>query len=201
MGQQELFADLFTENMATATVPGFSLQPDYITPPVEQALIKHIDAEPWQSDYRRRIQQYGLSYSAGSGAAPVWQRDFPLWLAPLAARVSRDAFERPAENCVVNEYLPPLGIGPHRDYSAFGPVVACVSLGSDVLLDFIEPDAQLKVSILIPARSFWKISGPARWQWHHGIAPRLADKIEGDRRPRSRRISITFRTAAGTGLN
>jgi alkylated DNA repair dioxygenase AlkB len=115
---------------------------------------------------------------------------------PLAERVGRDAgFERFPENCVINEYIPPLGIGPHRDYADFGGIVACVSLGSDIVVDFTHPDRGLRVPVHVPARSFWCISGEARWQWLHGIAPRLTDVIGGIRRPRGRRVSITFRTA------
>jgi alkylated DNA repair dioxygenase AlkB len=117
-------------------------------------------------------------------------------LHPLARRVTQDAqLERFPENSVINEYIPPLGIGPHRDYGAFGPTVACVSLGSDVVMDFTHPERGQRVAIHVPARSLWIITGEARSQWQHGIASRLSDVIGGERRRRGRRISITFRTA------
>jgi hypothetical protein len=47
----------------------------------------------------------------------------------------------------------------------------------------------------------WIIAGEARSEWRHGIASRLTDVIDGERRPRARRISITFRTAARTPRN
>ena len=113
---------------------------------------------------------------------------------PLAKRVEVDAsFERFPENCVINEYVPPLGIGPHKDYPAFGPAIACVSLGSDIVIDFTHPNGR-KVPIDVPARSLWVITGEARSVWRHGIATRLADVIHGERRLRERRVSITFRT-------
>ena len=116
---------------------------------------------------------------------------------PVAGKVARAAaFDRFPENCVINEYIPPQGIGPHRDYSDFGPTVACLSLGSDIVMDFANLEQNLKHPILVPARSFWVISGPARFEWTHGIAPRLHDLIAGERRRRSRRVSITFRTGA-----
>jgi len=191
-----LFPSSSTEAEPGAVIKGFSIQPDYLTLAEEQDLMTHIDAAAWQTDWRRRIQQYGLGYSSGRGQAPSWLRDFPEWLLPLATRVSRDAFDRFAENCVINEYVPPVGIGPHRDYAAFGPVVACVSLGSDIVMDFTEPDKGLRVPVYVPARSFWKICGDARYQWLHSISPRLTDTIEGQKYRRSRRVSITFRTAA-----
>jgi alkylated DNA repair dioxygenase AlkB len=176
-------------------VPGFSLRKDYIDVHEEATLLAHIDAQLWETDWRRRIQQYGLGYSGEHGRTPGWLRDFPDWLVPLAQRVSHDApLERFAENCVINEYIPPLGIGPHRDYGAFGPTVACVSLGSDIILDLTHPERGLRVPVHVPARSLWVLTGEARSEWLHGIAGRLSDVIDGERRKRERRVSITFRT-------
>jgi alkylated DNA repair dioxygenase AlkB len=178
-----------------AAIPGFSLTPDYVTEKEERTLLAHLDPGPWQSDWRRRIQQYGLGY--GETGRPSWLRDFPAWLTDLAARVARDAqFERLPENCVINEYIPPQGIAPHKDYPAFGPSIACVSLGSQITLDFIKADRSVRIPVHVPARSLWVITGEARSQWLHGIAPRLNDVIDGMRQRRGRRISITFRTAS-----
>ena len=182
-------------------VPGFSLRPDYVSTSEEQELLTHIDQGPWENDWRRRIQQYGLGYAGEHGDKPSWIRDFPEWLLPLAKRVEADAsFERFPENCVINEYVPPLGIGPHKDYPAFGPTIACVSLGSSIVIDFTHPESDRKVPIDVAVRSLWVITGEARFRWRHGIATRLADVIEGERRFRHRRVSITFRTAKNLQL-
>ena len=100
---------------------------------------------------------------------------------------------------MINEYLPPLGIGPHRDYGAFGEKIGCVSLGCAIVMDFTNPKTAQRVSVHVPARSLWIISGEARWDWQHGIAARLSDVIEGERRRRGRRVSVTFRTAKNPG--
>ena len=177
------------------TVPGFWLEENYISPEEERILLSQLDGGPWESDWKRRIQQYGYGYSGGHGGAPDWVRDFPEWLAALGQRVSRDAhFDGPAQNCVINEYIPPHGIAPHRDYPAFGPRIACISLGSDIVMDLLEPDSGSRVAIHVPPRSLWILSGEARSKWQHGIAPRLSDVIDGQRRSRSRRVSVTFRT-------
>jgi alkylated DNA repair dioxygenase AlkB len=196
MKQAELFTDAPEKRAVEVSIPGFKLLNNYVSEGEERELLARVDQNQWQSDFRRRTQQYGLGYSSEHGQKPVWLRDFPHWLMPLAMRVGVDAeFERFPENCVINEYIPPLGIGPHRDYPAFGPTVACVSLGSDIVMDFTEPEDKLRVAIHVPARSFWVITGAARYKWRHGIASRLTDVIDGERRPRSRRVSITFRTA------
>lgn len=195
MRQDELFSGVVSDKSAADEISGFTLRENYVDAEEERELLRHIDAGPWQTDWRRRIQQYGLGYGPEGGNRPTWLRDFPEWLKPLAQRVARDAaFERFPENCVINEYVPPLGIGPHKDYPAFGPTIACVSLGSDIVLDFKHPERGLRVPVYVPARSLWVITGEARSVWQHGIASRLTDVIEGERRPRGRRISVTFRT-------
>ena len=191
-------ADLFLADKGPdiAAIQGFSLRLDYVTADEERELIAHVDRGPWETDWRRRIQQYGLGYAGEHGKSAMWLRDLPDWLLPLAGRVAKDAgFERFPENSVINEYIPPLGIGPHKDYSTFGPTIACVSLGSDVVMDFSHPEKGLRLPVHVPARSLWVITGEARSEWRHAIAARLTDVIGGERRARGRRISITFRTA------
>lgn len=127
--------DLFLANKEppaeASAIPGFSLQLDYVTPDEQWELIACVDRGPWETDWRRRIQQYGIGYASEPGKQASWIRDLPAWLVPLAERVAGDAgFERFPGNSVINEYIPPLGIGPHRDYGAFGPMIACVSLSS-----------------------------------------------------------------------
>ncbi len=195
MQQRELFSTKAIQTEDAPEMPGFRLVGDYIDARTEQELLAHIDPGPWQSDFRRRVQQYGLGYAGGSQKLS-WVRDFPSWLLRLAQRVAEDApMERFPENCVINEYIPPQGIGPHRDYPDFGPTVSCVSLGSDIVMDFSHEGRRLRVPVHVPARSLWVLSGEARWEWTHGIAPRLKDIIKGERRARGRRVSVTFRTA------
>ena len=181
---------------ATPGVPGLVVRPDYIDEAEEKRLLQHIEEEPWDTDFKRRVQQYGLGYGDAESGEVSWVRDFPPWLDELAQRVTREGWlPRSAENCVVNDYAPGVGIGPHRDYPPFGSVIAAVSLISDVVIDFARPDGSEKIPIWVPARSLWVASGEARWRWSHGIVPRLSDVIEGERRRRGRRVSVTFRIA------
>jgi alkylated DNA repair dioxygenase AlkB len=194
--QGELFRAEHVAREDPPSIPGFSLRLDYVIAEEERELIAHVDQGTWETDWRRRIQQYGLGYGEGHGKKATWLRGLPDWLLPLAGRVAKDAgFARFPGNSVINEYIPPLGIGPHRDYDAFGPTIACVSLGSDIVMDFTYPERGLRVPVHMPARSLWIITGEARSEWRHAIASRLTDVIGGERRPRGRRISITFRTA------
>src|SRR5689334_21814325 len=97
--QQELFPTIKSGPEVPKVPDGFRLQLDYIGPEEEGQLIAQIDAQTWQTYYRRRIQHYGFGYASGSRETAAWLRDFPAWLQPLAERVSRDAFTGPPENC------------------------------------------------------------------------------------------------------
>jgi alkylated DNA repair dioxygenase AlkB len=194
MRQAALF--LLPETVSRPRVPGLVVLPDYIHEAEEKRLIERIEEGPWETDFKRRVQQYGLGYGGDDNGQVSWVRDFPPWLAELAQRLTKDGWlPRFPENCVVNDYAPGVGIGPHRDYPPFGSVIAAVSLLSDVVIDFARPGGDEKIPVLVPARSLWVASGEARWRWTHGIAPRLSDVIEGERRRRGRRVSLTFRIA------
>jgi alkylated DNA repair dioxygenase AlkB len=192
--QIQLFSGVNGEEVPN--IPGFALTLNFVNAEEEKELLRHIDAAEWEHDWKRRIQQYGLGYGGEHGRKATWLRDFPDWLMPLAKRVGEDGgFERFPENWVINEYVPPLGIAPHRDYPTFASPVASVSLGSDILLDFVSPDDAIKVPVHVPQRSFWVITREARWKWKHGIAARYNDCIDDQKRPRKRRVSVTFRLA------
>jgi alkylated DNA repair dioxygenase AlkB len=174
-------------------VPGLGYRAEYITRDEERELIAAIDAEPWRTEWQRRRQVYGIAY----GSAVKEPTPFPPWLARLADRVARDGWLDDAiANAVINEYVPGQGIGAHRDYPAFGPTVVAVSLGSACLLELHPPDGTAKHVLDVEPRSLWVLGGEARSAWRHGIAARQADVIHGVKRPRARRISVTFRTAA-----
>jgi alkylated DNA repair dioxygenase AlkB len=203
-------------------VPGLVVVPDYISADEERGLLAHVDAGEWSNDFKRRVQVYGLGYGSNDdegedgdepppklkGAelarqrrklkpeAAQWIRDLPAWVAPLARRLVDDGhLPRYPENVVVNDYAPGVGIAPHCDYAPFGAPIVAVSLGSDVVLDFVPMRGGEKAVVHAPARSMWAVHGAARWQWKHGIAPRLSDVIDGVRVKRARRVSITFRVA------
>jgi alkylated DNA repair dioxygenase AlkB len=189
MGQKELFD---TPEASPAAVRGFSMQIDFLSAAEEIDLLARVNEGIWNTEWRRRVQRFGSGYGPANNRGVV--ESFPEWLVELAGRVGRDAgFERFSENCVINEYLPGQGIAPHKDYLNFGSKVACVSLGSDVSLDFYSADRKEKRTVDVPARSLWVIEGAARYEWLHGIAPRLHDKIRNERRQRATRVSITFR--------
>ena len=196
----------------TATAPmGLEYLPDFLDASEEAGLLAYIDDSEWLTDLSRRVMHFGYKYDYTSRRLDETARIRPLpeWLARLSSMAREAASEeakqlldpdRPFEQAIINEYLPGQGIAPHIDRDCFGPLVATVSLGSAVNMDFCRDSTGDKhVQRLVP-RSLVVLHGDARFKWRHGIAKRHADTWNGQKTKRQRRVSITFRTIENTGL-
>ena len=73
-------------------------------------------------------------------------------------------------------------------------MVATVSLGSAVNMDFVRAGTSERHVERLEPRSLALMSGGARTVWCHGIAKRRSDPRQGRRLARERRVSIAFRT-------
>jgi len=101
----------------------------------------------------------------------------------------------PADQVIVNEYLPGQGISAHVDcVPCFGPDVAAISLGSACTMDFTSLEGGVKAPVRLEPGSLCVMTGPARYEWRHAIAARKSDLTDAGRIPRGRRVSVTFRT-------
>ena len=175
-------------------IPGLHYLPSFLTPERQQLALDAIDAMPWRSDLRRRVQHYGYIYSYRSRRV-----DVSMYLGPLPPFVAGYAkelldqqwFADMPNQVIVNEYLPSQGIAQHVDCEpCFGNTVATISLGSVYTMDFVHRQSAERHSLRLELGSCLILSGEARHDWSHGIKPRRTD--EGH--PRGRRVSITFRT-------
>jgi alkylated DNA repair dioxygenase AlkB len=180
--------------------PGLRVLERWLSADEERALLAGVDAGEWRTDIARRVQQHGLRYSGRRTEHPqVVPGGLPGWLGPVVDRLEQEhALVRRAEQCNVNEYLPGQGIAAHVDVDHFGPKVALVSLASPTVMTF-EPapgTAGERAELLLPNRSLVVLDGESRTGWRHGIPKRKADRIDGVRVPRHRRVSLTFRTLA-----
>lgn len=182
-------------------IPGLRLVPDYLTADKQQSLLSAVEASPWQEALRRRVQQYGWKYRYDRCKRS--ERITPLGGLPSWAQLlSEDLFRNKLvtllpDQLIVNEYLPGQGISPHVDDPGFGPDIVSISLGSPILSDMYAPEDDTNkhpLSIDLQPGSALILSGPARTEWKHGIRARKSDIVDGVRRERMRRISLTFRT-------
>ena len=178
-------------------VPGLALYPDYVTADEESAIVALIDTQSWLTDLKRRVQHYGYRYDYKRRVVEPATRLGPLpsWLAAFATRFVADGIVHAAPNqVIINEYLPGQGIAAHIDSTAsFGDTIVSLSLLSPCVMTFTQPASQKKVSLLLAPRSLLAMREDARYHWAHAIASRKGDMYEGQKIPRGRRISLTFR--------
>jgi alkylated DNA repair protein (DNA oxidative demethylase) len=138
----------------------------------------------------RRTQSFGWRYdfddASFTPAEPI-----PEWLQPVRARAAAFAGLQPGDfvHVLFARYDPGAGIGWHRDRDVFDRVVG-ISLNAPATLRFRQraPTGFKRANLDVAPRSAYLLSGEARHDWEHSIAP-------GD----ALRFSITFRTLSKKG--
>ncbi|PKT74838.1 2OG-Fe(II) oxygenase [Streptomyces populi] len=193
------------DEAASVPVPGLRYIADWLAPDACQEMLARIETGAWSTELRRRVQHYGHRYDYGRRSVPAAPREaaavppLPSWALQQAERLAREGvMDRRADQVIVNEYQPGQGISAHVDcVPCFGPVVAAMSLGSGCVMDFTRPEEGRKISVRLAPGSLCVMTGPARYDWRHGIAARKSDPEGGGRVPRGRRVSVTFRTVLG----
>ena len=136
---------------------------------------------------RRTVRHFGFDYGYESwdlrpgDPIPGYLHGPRARCAGLAG-IEPDAFEQALVTC----YPAGASIGWHRDASAFGPVVAGLSLGTACVMRFqrrAADCARLVFEQPLEPRSAYVLGGAARSAWQHSI-PAVDDV----------RYSVTFRT-------
>ena len=164
----------------------------FVTKDEEAELIRTVAALPLQPfqfgafEGKRRVTSFGFRYDYSEqrmkAALPI-----PDWISRLIGRV--EAFG--GANCAIRqvlctEYAPGAGIGWHRDKPHFDEVFG-LSLGSSCPFRFRRAAGKKwqRFTLEVAPRSLYAMTGSARHQWEHSIAPVATT-----------RYSITFRTMA-----
>lgn len=178
-------------------IPGLSYLPDFIDEQTEAALIRTIDAQPWITELKRRVQHYGwrYDYKARAVTPESYLGSLPKWLLPYCDRLHNEGlFPQLPDQVIINEYQPGQGIAPHIDcVPCFAETIASLSLDSTCVMDFTHAKTQEAIPILLEPRSLTVLSGDARYRWQHAIPHRKTDRHNGQIFPRGRRLSLTFR--------
>lgn len=179
------------------SIPGLRYLPDYLSASEQSEFLDLLDAQLWLSELKRRVQHYGYVYDYKKRAVDpsMYLGALPDWIQPLAQRLRDDGHIAVVpDQLIVNEYLPGQGISPHVDcVPCFGDTILSISLGTPCVMDFTSLRRNQHVPVLLEAGSLVVMKEESRYQWKHGIAPRLRDLYQNVEYPRGRRVSLTFR--------
>ncbi|XP_031260025.1 alpha-ketoglutarate-dependent dioxygenase alkB homolog 6-like [Pistacia vera] len=130
-------------------IPTVMYVPGFMSTTEETHLLNNIYGAPvskWKSLKSRRLQNWG-GVVHEKGLLP---QDLPPWLTKITQRIHEKSglFPSAINHILTNEYLPNQGIMPHQDGPAYFPVVAILSLGSPVVMDFTHSKFRLSTSAL-----------------------------------------------------
>jgi len=174
-------------------VPGLTCCPNLLDREEQEQVLAAVDAQPWLTELKRRVQHYGYKYDykARSVDPSMFLGPLPEFGLKVAEKLlARGLIEQMPDQMIVNEYKPPQGISAHVDCEPrFGGTIVTVSLGWAYEMEFISVSTGEKQAILLGVGSTLSMRKEARYSWMHRISGRLSDR--GVRR--KRRVSLTYR--------
>lgn len=177
---------------------GLTYLENYISKDESDRLVQEIDAAPWRTDLKRRVQHYGYRYDYKSRQAlrEDYLGPLPELFNQLAERLTAEGhFQAVPDQVIINEYKPGQGISAHIDCQpCFGATIASLSLLSACVMGFASQTYSQQMDLHLQPASLLVLKDDARHLWTHGIKSRKSDVIAGQKHHRSRRISLTFRT-------
>jgi alkylated DNA repair protein alkB family protein 6 len=161
----------------------------FISEDEEKALLNKIAAAPkprWKQLSRRRLQTWPSDLTNNT----LLESPLPSWLVdPIIPRITSYTLDSMSQthifsdsphglpnHVLINEYLPGQGIMPHKDGSAYHPVVCTVSLGASLCLDLYATkedgmrETKPKWRIFQEPRSLLITTGELYTDFLHGIA-------------------------------
>ena len=177
-------------------IAGLRYEEGLITTEEEQALVERLadlDLAPFRFHGwlgNRKTQSFGWCYDFDD-ASFTRTEPIPDWLQAVREKSAALAGLRASDfvHVLLARYDPGAGIGWHRDRDVFDKVVG-LSLETPATLRFRRrlPSGFQRANLEVAPRSAYLLSGEARQEWEHSIAP--GEQL---------RFSITFRTLSDKG--
>jgi len=195
---EDMAPDALPVNPEASAIRGLTYVSGFVSAAAQASLLQEIDRQPWLADLKRRVQHYGYKYDYRARAVDRSMRlgALPEWAARLGtAMVEAGLMPTLPDQVIVNEYEPGQGISSHIDCEpCFGGVIASLTLGSSCVMNFTQKASGRVVPVFLEPRSLVVLAEDARYSWLHSIPARKSDVYLGQSYPRSRRVSLTFRT-------
>eukprot|EP00742_Colponemidia_sp_Colp-10_P001087 GILJ01001177.1.p1 GENE.GILJ01001177.1~~GILJ01001177.1.p1 ORF type:complete len:274 (+),score=18.13 GILJ01001177.1:87-908(+) len=170
---------------------GFHVIDNFISSEEEKTLVQAMDEAGWvDAQSGRRKQDYGpmINYRNRKLKLDTFN-GLPSYLLPLSRRLQT---VEGLEHYVIAQQQT-LDYSNERDSFLlahvddgwlWGQHILGINLLSHTTLSFIQPELNLLVSVTIPARSLYIMSGESRYNWAHAVLPKHIA---------ARRICITLR--------
>ncbi|KAG6687549.1 hypothetical protein I3843_11G077200 [Carya illinoinensis] len=164
-------------------IPGLYLLQDFVSIKEEEELLAAVDAKPWKSLAKRRVQHYGYEFCYEVNEYPTG-----VGLSPHVD--THSAFE----GFIFSLSLAGPCIMEFRQYAECAWLPNHTS-SPNMKTESLENDKSfLRRAIYLPPRSMLLLSGEARYAWHHYIPHHKIDLVKNSVIKRgSRRVSFTFR--------
>ena len=197
--QEDLLNQLINENVTSTSndeekkkLIGLMTEPNIISEELEKNILKEIYSKEWRNDLKRRVQHYYHVYDYTSKNVLIKTDEPGPFVKQLEDIVSK-YFDCKINQIIVNEYEPGQGISAHIDKpTIFGPVVVTVTLQSDSSMVF-HKQGEKELIVPLIRREAVILTGPSRYEWTHEIKKNKTDTINGIRKKRGTRVSVTFR--------
>jgi alkylated DNA repair dioxygenase AlkB len=168
-------------------IKGLVLVEDFLTKEEASEILQSICREAWNTDLKRRTQQYGFKYEYKSTNMLSPAAEIPPFLQTLRERIkSSDHVSDTAtlDQVIVNEYQKGQGISAHIDNrTLFDDDIVSISLAVETYMCFAKGNST--VFVRLPPRSLLRMKGEARHEWTHMLH---AHKLT------TPRVSVTFRS-------
>lgn len=120
----------------------------------------------------------------------------PSWAEVLGRRmVALGIFPKTPDHVLVRRYERGLGVEPHVDRKAYGPIVAGLTLVSSRAFHLTRCGSIPRLEALLMPGDLYIMTGPARYRWKHSIPSVLTDEFRGATLPRTDGFSVTWRYA------
>jgi alkylated DNA repair dioxygenase AlkB len=157
--------------------------PSFLDAESQDAAVAAIDAAPWSTELRRRVQHFGYRYDyrARTVSSDANLGPLPTWSDAIVQDLIDAAWlSKAPDQLIVNEYLPGQGIAAHVDcVPCFGDTIVSVSLLSACEMRFRERKTGRQLAKGLVPRSALILTGSARFDWTHENPARKSDLVAG----------------------
>lgn len=118
----------------------------------------------------------------------------PAWADALGLRMTGlGIFQSRPDHVLLRRYEHGVGVEPHIDSAAYGPVVAGLTLGSSRAFQLTRRPRGSRLEAMLFPGDLYVMRGAARSRWKHSIPARLEDTFRGVTFPRTGGFSVTWR--------